>query len=123
MKTLKILFALLAVSVPALCWGAPSHTHSTFRKASETIQPGQDAQSVIALLGTPAETETPDQKDVDALNATEGLVYRSPEWATVHLLVGIKDGKVTGVSMCTSVGTQAVTTECEPPEEFWEGRE
>jgi hypothetical protein len=103
--------------------GAEGYDIKKFKAASLEIALGNNEYSVSELLGTPDAIESGSAAEVKMLNAEKGLVYWHPEWATVHLLVGIKSGKVTGVSMCSSMGSKVQTIECQSPVRFWESAE
>jgi site-specific DNA-adenine methylase len=98
---------------------ASEYTEDEFKNASLNIFVHTKESKVIERLGEPSQVENKDWKDVVALHAMKGLVYSHPTWATVHLLIGISKGEVTGVSMCNAVGSQAWTTDCTTPVQFW----
>lgn len=102
---------------------ASEYTVDAFKDASLNIAISSKEAKVIETLGNPLRIESKEWKDVVELNAMKGLVYSHPKWATVHMLVGISKGEVTGVSICSAIGSRTWTTECEPPIEYWKAME
>jgi hypothetical protein len=102
---------------------ASEYTVDAFKNASLNIALGYKEAKVIEIIGNPSRIESKEWKDVVELNAMKGLVYSHPKWATVHMLVGISKGEVTGVSICRGMGSTTWTTECESPVQYWKGME
>jgi hypothetical protein len=98
---------------------AADYSVGDFQKASLTLAAGASESSVHAALGMPGAVEPEGAGEVKALKATKGLVYWHPEWATAHLLVGIRSGKVTGVRMCKIEGSRVSTVKCQSSASFW----
>jgi len=102
---------------------ASEYSVDAFKDASLNIAISSKEAKVIETLGNPSRIEGKEWKDVVELNAMKGLVYSHPKWATVHMLVGISKGEVTGVSICRGMGSTTWTTECESPVQYWKGME
>lgn len=90
-----------------------------FKASSLKIDANMNELAVRSLMGSPDKIEPATWKDVIELGGDKGLSYFHPEYATVHLLVAFKDGMVSGVSICTAVGSRVWTTECQKPLEYW----
>lgn len=106
--------------------GSPSSAPSqksviaTFKEVSSKIKLGMKRKEVVSILGKPGTIEIPkDNAQLESLKAQEGLVYWHPEYATVHLLVGISGDSVSGTAMCRDVGSRVHHTACSSVTDYW----
>jgi hypothetical protein len=124
-KLLILTVTILVLAVPQMK-GSPRAASSqksdiaTFKEVSSTIKPGMKKKEVESILGKPETIEIPeDNAQLESLKAQEGLVYWHPEYATVHLLVGISGDRVSGTAMCRDVGSRVHHTECTSVTDYW----
>ena len=115
MQNIKILYFLITLLGHSYVYGVEISSEG-FKEAALITTLGTKMYMVVKTLGIPDKVESKDSKDVKALNAEEGFVYRHPEWATIYLLIGIKNNEVTGLSVCTA---HTWTTSCETPTDYY----
>lgn len=124
-KRLVLMVTLIILAVPqmkgSICAASSQKSDiATFKEVSSKIKPGMKKAEVVSILGKPDTIEIPkDNAQLESLKAQEGLVYWHPEYATVHLLVGISGDSVSETAMCRDVGSRVHHTECTSVTDYW----
>lgn len=98
-----------------------------FKQHSLALKAGMSKNELLSKLGKPKTISyLRDDTDVKNLLATYGYVYFHPDDVMTHLLVGIKDEKITGVVICKEFSVvqelfqgRVYTSKCFAPEQYW----
>lgn len=98
-----------------------------FKQHSLALKAGMSKNELLSKLGKPKTISyLKDDTDVKNLLAAYGYMYFHPDDVMTHLLVGIKDEKITGAVICKEFVVvqemfqgKVYTSKCFAPEQYW----